>query len=339
MSDWSPTDADAEQALVHNARLTHALLILTSRCNLSCSFCAFSHGASQQSSDASVDRWLGVVDELVAAGAQKLVLSGGEPLLHEGFIRILSGAAEIAQHVIVCTNGTLLQSIAAEGRPLPDVRWAVSLHSADPAIHDGRVGQNGSFAETTLGIAALRDRTPQARITINATCNDPGQDYQDLLRLAARLGAEGVTINPQWHPTRGNARHRSEKNRNLPADATGLGLHVLDLRAAPELEAPGCIEASTGLVIDRDGGCHPCSPAGGGFRLDPARAFGNAFESGLSSVLASRALQEFRCRAWHFGHDACEACHAPIERSNLFELREAIWERTGGSSDLPQTPL
>ena len=93
--------------------LRQAYLLLTRRCNLSCSHCI-------RSSDSSFNQFISVnlAERIISQLSEEssspvLLLSGGEPALHPQFGKIVELAAARFKRVIINTNGLLLKKIIA----------------------------------------------------------------------------------------------------------------------------------------------------------------------------------------------------------------------------------
>lgn len=92
-------------------------LLLTNYCNLSCEYCLNDFQPKllpQQNLDVSIAEHLimGYVEFCKANEIQSEVyLSGGEPTLHPYFLRILKFSLELADKVVLCTNGKIREDI------------------------------------------------------------------------------------------------------------------------------------------------------------------------------------------------------------------------------------
>jgi MoaA/NifB/PqqE/SkfB family radical SAM enzyme len=134
---------------------------LTSACNLKCGFCL----VEIKRRHLSVEKALAVADGLIEAGVGKVMISGGEPLLHPGAEAILDRLSSGDVLVKLLTNGTIHR------RPVIDliagrtnIEVSVSVPSADPALADEIFAAPGALAKIGTFLAAL----PRQRV--NAIC-------------------------------------------------------------------------------------------------------------------------------------------------------------------------
>src|SRR5215213_1656276 len=82
---------------------TRVLWELTSACNLKCDFCL----VEIKRGHLAVERALALADELIEAKVDKVLLSGGEPLLHPGAEAVIRRLSESDVLVKLLTNGTV----------------------------------------------------------------------------------------------------------------------------------------------------------------------------------------------------------------------------------------
>ncbi|WP_262179654.1 7-carboxy-7-deazaguanine synthase QueE [Haloarcula laminariae] len=82
-----------------------SVFVRTSGCNLRCWFCDSYHTSWEPTGE-----WYGVADLVAAVGeydADHVVLTGGEPLVHESSVDLLEELAARGYHTTVETNGTI----------------------------------------------------------------------------------------------------------------------------------------------------------------------------------------------------------------------------------------
>ncbi len=123
------------------------------RCNQDCGFCWQSRRWPEPPGDLYA-RWL---DELAGLGAERLVISGGEPTLHAELGPLIERATERhGMRVCLETNAIRLRQSdfldKLRGAGLREV--FVSLHSHDPALSDELTRAPGTHAKTVQGLRA-----------------------------------------------------------------------------------------------------------------------------------------------------------------------------------------
>jgi hypothetical protein len=130
-----------------------AWIRISRSCQNACLFCAES--ASLDGAPVPPETVEAAIDAAAAAGARKVVLSGGEPTLSKGLLRIVKHAKARGLVVSLTTNGRVLQTerhvemLKAAG--LDEI--AVSVHAGRRSTHDVLVGREGAWVES---LQALR---------------------------------------------------------------------------------------------------------------------------------------------------------------------------------------
>lgn len=136
---------------------------LTDRCNLRCTYCMPADGLAwlpkeTTLTDAEVIRLIRVaVDRL---GIRKIRLTGGEPLLRPGLVRIITAVRELvtdqglAPDVALTTNGIGLETRIAELAEAGLQRVNISLDSLDP-VRYAQMARRDRLAEVLRGLTAL----------------------------------------------------------------------------------------------------------------------------------------------------------------------------------------
>ncbi|MFO0592685.1 MAG: radical SAM protein [Polyangiaceae bacterium] len=124
-------------------------------CNNRCTFCLDSdahNGTMRSTSDIKVQ-----IIEGRKRGAERLILSGGEPTMHPNFLDFVKlGRRAGYRKVQTVTNGRMFQypeflNRAAENG-LDEITF--SLHGHTAKLHDALVGTPGAFVEETAGLKA-----------------------------------------------------------------------------------------------------------------------------------------------------------------------------------------
>ncbi len=125
---------------------------ITYGCNSSCVFC-YSHNTkhtkstyNEISKDALVEYW----DRMCVCENDRIIINGGEPLLHTNFMEIISAARKYGCEVLIYTNGRLLSTL--ETTIFDEYcRFVVPMHGHEN-LHDEITRVQGSYREMMEGI-------------------------------------------------------------------------------------------------------------------------------------------------------------------------------------------
>ncbi len=161
---------------------------LTKACNLRCTHCLVSAGGPLPN-EVSTERWVSLLEEL-GKYAVRVVLTGGEPLIHLGFLDILTAAKRVGLSVKLLTNGTLvperIDDLSGLLNPLTD-EVQISLDGLRET-HDAIRGA-GNFDRAVSGIKALIG----AGIPVSVAFTVLPQNRSDALPLYRQLARMGIS--------------------------------------------------------------------------------------------------------------------------------------------------
>lgn len=163
--DQAATRIDAHEQAAHQAR---NWVRLTYQCNDRCVFCldADTHNGTDRDRE-SIKRQ---ILEGRRAGAERLILSGGEPTIHPDFISFVRlGALAGYDRVQTVTNGRMFAYEGFLRRALDAGLGEItfSIHGPNAKIHDALVGVRGAWEEEIRGLKnALADGRPIVNIDV-----------------------------------------------------------------------------------------------------------------------------------------------------------------------------
>jgi SynChlorMet cassette radical SAM/SPASM protein ScmF len=172
---------------------------LTAGCNLACQHCWVApkyqaNGGTGGHLDYQL--FAIAIEEGLHLGLSSVKLTGGEPLLHPDFIRIVDLLREKELSLTIETNGILLtKSIASYLKSKSTLRYiSVSLDGACAETHDAFRGVKGSYEKTVQSIKFLVEVGfhPQVIMSIH---KGNINEIQALVLLAENLGAGSVKFN------------------------------------------------------------------------------------------------------------------------------------------------
>jgi radical SAM protein with 4Fe4S-binding SPASM domain len=139
---------------VHSSTLKPSLryleLLVTNKCNLACKHCYLRSG----NSDLPVEAIEKTFNEFEDIGGIRLMVSGGEPLLHKDFRKINELIRRYDFRAILLTNGTLLNKCIVNNLNFNEVQ--VSIDGLKDT-HDFIRGK-GTFEKTLKAIPLLKDK-------------------------------------------------------------------------------------------------------------------------------------------------------------------------------------
>jgi MoaA/NifB/PqqE/SkfB family radical SAM enzyme len=303
------------------ARLTSLpILILNAhnRCNCRCVMCdIWKRETNEQMSPQDLERHR---NSLKALGVRQVVLTGGEPLLHNDLSALCNFFRDRQIHLTLLTTGLLLHKRAEEVAALFD-DIIVSL-DGPPEIHDSIRRVSGAYNLIHKGIAAVRHHNPSLPITCRTTVQKANHRYlRQTVDAARALGFDSIsflaadlTSEAFNRPLLWPAEKQSEIALNfeeikaLEEEIEQLILqyeaginHKFILEPAAKLrkiagrfrehlgqltpQAPTCNAPWVSAVVEVDGSVRPCF-----FH----RVIGNITSSTLEEVINGEAAQEFR---------------------------------------------
>ena len=171
-------------------------LYLTNACNLKCQHCWIIPGeeAKIKNDYLEIELFEKVLTQAKQAGAFRIKLTGGEPLLHPKIYKILERIREEEFRLAVETNGTLVNEKMTEELVKCNPFVAISLDAADANLHDKIRGVQGAFKKTVNGIKNLVSNGIKPQIIFTLMKENSNQ-VEKIAKLAERLGASSLKIN------------------------------------------------------------------------------------------------------------------------------------------------
>ncbi|MBO7357171.1 MAG: radical SAM protein [Lachnospiraceae bacterium] len=119
-----------------NRYVPRIYLEITKRCNLNCMHC-FASAGSNCSEELSLNQIEKIIDDASEAGVLGFVLTGGEPLIHPDFQRILKLIHEKGMEIMeINTNGMLLDSKVLDTLKELDEKPSIKISLDGIGIHD-----------------------------------------------------------------------------------------------------------------------------------------------------------------------------------------------------------
>ena len=191
---------------------TRVLWELTSACNLKCDFCL----VEMKRRHLPVDRALTIADALVEARVDKVLLSGGEPLLYPGAEAVIRRLSASDVLVKLLTNGTIHNTAVFDLiRASDSIEVSLSLPTVDPAEADRIFGARDTLAK----IAATIETLPKARLNVICAVSQLNlHAVEDVVDWVAAAGVPCLSLTDIFKDPASPARFR-EDCRDLRIDA------------------------------------------------------------------------------------------------------------------------
>jgi len=174
-------------------------LYISGGCNLRCRHCWITPGYDPDASSAAylpLEILEAAVEEAIPLGLGSVKLTGGEPMLHPRFGRIVDLLASKRIGIMMETNGILLDAPAARMMRESGVfgTISVSVDGACGETHDSLRGIDGSFEMALEGIRRLVSEgfRPQMICTLH---EGNAAEMHGVVALAADLGCGSVKFN------------------------------------------------------------------------------------------------------------------------------------------------
>lgn len=116
--------------------INYIRISVTELCNMRCRYCMPEEGVEKRSHEEmmTAEETLAAVRAAVSLGISKIRITGGEPLVKRGIVRLCKEIAEIegVEELCITTNGTLLKQFAAPLKEAGVDRLNISIDTLDP---------------------------------------------------------------------------------------------------------------------------------------------------------------------------------------------------------------
>lgn len=238
---------------------------VTNRCDAACAYCDKRQDTDPGELDTRTA--LALIDQLAAAGVQRLSISGGEPLLRDDLSRLIDHAVDRGIRCSLNTNGRLLPV------RLPEIAQisALTLSVDAPQTTADQLRGPGSFQRSIKALEAAR--AYGIPVSLTAVLCKRSLDHVDELLELARAERCVVTFQPvdfltsrrgRPHPQAPPVdRYRATIDRLIAARADGapIGNTRHGLRHLRHWPGPWPITCAGGRItgnIESDGKVYPC---------------------------------------------------------------------------------
>ncbi len=176
----APVERDLRLGQSPIPSLRYLLLHITDRCNLKCRHCFIGESGS---TDLPLETILAVAAEFEGMQGLRLLVSGGEPLLHGDFRALNDRLHEFDLRTVLLSNGTLIDKQTAGSLRFQEIQ--ISLDGMREA-HDFIRGE-GNFERSVEAIRLLTAAGRQVSVATMIHRRNLG-DFEELASLVDELG-------------------------------------------------------------------------------------------------------------------------------------------------------
>lgn len=158
---------------------------ITSRCLMSCGTCYIWKQKTDFSKELSIERWIEAIRYLPDLLDKKIdiIITGGEPLLKENILDLISFCSHIGYKISLQTNAFLINEELA--KRLADAglwRIGISFYSLKEGVHDFSRGRKGVYRKVLKAIDNLSKFAPNIGINIQNIIMDI--NLEDIIKMA-----------------------------------------------------------------------------------------------------------------------------------------------------------
>ena len=164
-------------------------------CNLACVGCSPERYSGDLRNRVPVSKCFEAVE---ACGAPMVSICGGEPTVYPEIVELIEGIIARKKHVIMCTNGILLDRFYKKARP--DRRLWVNVHlDGMRETHDFVVAKKGVFDKA---VAAIKEgRRLGYYVCTNTTVyrETSVEEIEEMCAMLTDLDIDGILLSPGYH--------------------------------------------------------------------------------------------------------------------------------------------
>ena len=164
------------------------LLEITDKCNANCVFCHW-----RDKSSLSLEQIKTIINNLKEITIHDIIITGGEPLLHNEIFEILEWLKTSGIECDLCTNGIMINEEIAEKLSKYLSEISISLDTSKPEVYDMLRGTKNGFDRVINGIKCLN----QWGIDVHLTCvvNKENQsEVENIVKLSRSLQIHSISF-------------------------------------------------------------------------------------------------------------------------------------------------
>lgn len=142
--------------------MKNAFIHITNACNLRCIHCAYSSG-KKLSNELTLGEIEVIAKQVKKNGGNRIMIGGGEPLMHPDIKKILDVMASLELSVNLETNLTCNSKIITKLSEYKNLVITTSVDSMNPKEHNRKRGGKHSYQKTVQYITYLRSKNMTVR--------------------------------------------------------------------------------------------------------------------------------------------------------------------------------
>ena len=294
---------------------------ITNRCNLNCVTCYNRSGLNKEPMEISPEQLKTGIEILLQYGLDRVLISGGEPVLHSKFDKILELLKEYPQYSFgFVTNGTVYsRKFIDELNKNENFDLQISLDGSAEKLNTKTRG-TGNFDKTMEFIRKIhKKQTPRLKMVVS---QNNINDIEDFYRLAVSVGfIPEITFITR----RGNAEEgwdmlslTAKQKFDILKRIDNLN-HMYNKEAFLPLCTSGCPysadEMNLSICVKPNGEIQPCS-----LLYEPEHSLGNIFNfkenyffdriAYISKLAISRKSVDYNCGKCILGNNCQKGCIA-----------------------------
>lgn len=299
--------------LCDNYFIAGALFEITYRCNMKCKHCFIYSDSTSEKMEMAISDFNQLLDGIFQCGIKNVALTGGEPLLHKEFPRILDLISDHHMTLVdLYTNGVLLDDAIVEKIVEHGFPTKINISFDGIGYHDSLRGMLGSEQKVLEAIKRSVDKGFHVKVNVNVNEDNKAVISKTLDTLDEIGVSEAILIrtseSPRWLANKGRsmtaqdyydyllellkaytAKPRSMNIRiahimGLDVPNKELNFTAISSCAGSCVNVPVCSEARHMLTIGATGNVYPCPEISGvmdmmGVELE------NALEQPIQGIL------------------------------------------------------
>ena len=156
---------------VGSARMRRPIVVwnITRTCNLRCVHCYSDSASANYPGELTWGEMETVVDDLAAYEVPSLLLSGGEPMVHPDFFKLVDLASSKGLKLTISTNGTLITPEKAALLKAAEVAYVGISLDGIGEIHDQFRRKEGAFDAAVRGFRACHEADQKTGLRLTLT--------------------------------------------------------------------------------------------------------------------------------------------------------------------------